>query len=507
MNVPFFRYEYDPAALAAMDECLRSGWLTTGPKTKEFEQRFADAVRNDDDVYAVAVNSCTAALHLALEAVGVRRGEIVLVPTHTFAATAEVVRYFDAIPVFVDIDSDTMNISVEHLAYILDEIAGGRAVPGLDDTRRRVRAILPVHYGGQPCDLHAIHALAARHGCEVIEDAAHAFPAALSASDETGGRLDDQTIGRIDDQTMRRSDDQTIRRLDDQTIRRSDDWTIGRSDDQTIRRSDDQTIRRLDDQTVPSSPFPVPRSPFPVPSSPFPLPTPHSPLPTPHSPLPTRIGGGTSRVTCFSFYANKTITTGEGGMATTTDAALAERMRLMSLHGMNRDPWNRFAKTGTWDYQLVAPGFKYNLTDIASALGLTQLARAEEFRAARQRISEKYNEAFADLDTVEPLVWRHGHLHAHHLYVLKLRLDRLRITRAEFIEQMKARGIICSVHWRPLHMHPYYVETYGYHAEDFPQAAALWPRIVSLPLYPSMSDAEFDYVRDAVRGIVLQSQQ
>ncbi len=467
MNIPFFRYEYDPAALAAIDECLRSGWLTTGPKTKLFEQRFADAVRNDDDVYAVAVNSCTAALHLALEAVGVRRGEIVLVPTHTFAATAEVVRYFDAIPVFVDIDSDTMNISVEHLAYILDEIAGGRAVPGLDDTRRRVRAILPVHYGGQPCDLHAIHALAARHGCEVIEDAAHAFPAALSASHETIGRLNDQTM----------------------------------------RRSDDQTIRRLDDQTVPRSPFPVPRSDSPLPTPDSPLPTPHTPLPTPHSPLPTRIGGGTSRVTCFSFYANKTITTGEGGMATTTDAALAERMRLMSLHGMNRDPWNRFAKTGTWDYQLVAPGFKYNLTDIAAALGLTQLVRAEEFRSARQRISEKYNEAFADLDTVEPLVWRYGHLHAHHLYVLKLRLDRLRITRAEFIEQMKARGIICSVHWRPLHMHPYYVETYGYHAEDFPQAAALWPRIVSLPLYPSMSDAEFDYVRDAVRGIVLQSQQ
>ena len=189
-------------------------------------------------------------------------------------------------------------------------------------------------------------------------------------------------------------------------------------------------------------------------------------------------------------------------MATTTDAELAARMRLMSLHGMNRDPWNRFAKTGTWDYQLVAPGYKYNLTDIASALGISQLAQAEQFRTARMRLSAKYDDAFADTEVVEPLQVLDGIRHSHHLYVIQLRLDLLAIDRAQFIEEMKARGIVCSVHWRPLHMHPYYADTYGYRAEDFPAAASVWPRIVSLPLYPSMTDEEQEHVVRAVMEIV-----
>ena len=435
MNVPFFRYEFDPAALAGVEECLRSGWLTTGPKTKEFERLFAEAVRNEDDVHAVAVNSCTAALHLALEAVGLQRGEIVIVPTLTFAATAEVVRYFDAIPVFVDCDPHTLNLSIPHLEHTLAALASGARVPGLADTQRRVRAIIPVHYGGQPCDLAAVTRLAARHGCEVIEDAAHAFPAGIVAHNAV---------------------------------------TRGRGDTETPRLRSGQAPELL----------------------------PSSLLPPPYSPLPTRIGGGTSRVSCFSFYANKTITTGEGGMATTTDAELAARMRLMSLHGMNRDPWNRFAKTGTWDYQLVAPGYKYNLTDIASALGISQLAQAEQFRTARMRLSATYDTAFADMEAVEPLQVLDGIQHSHHLYVIQLRLDLLAIDRAQFIEEMKTRGIICSVHWRPLHMHPYYADTYGYHAEDFPAAASVWPRIVSLPLYPSMTDEEQEHVVRAVKEIV-----
>jgi perosamine synthetase len=405
MTVPFFRFEFDPDALAGMEECLRSGWLTTGPKTKEFERRFAEAVGNGGEVHAVAVNSCTAALHLALEAVGLRPGELVAVPTMTFAATAEVVRYFDAVPVFVDCEPDTLNISVPHLEQVLDDIAQGRPLPGVDTAGRRVRAVVAVHYGGQPCELDAVLALARRHGCEVIEDAAHAFPAGWIGGD------------------------------------------VG----------DGDGVRR--------------------------------------------IGGGTSRVSCFSFYANKTITTGEGGMATTTDAALAERMRLMSLHGMNRDPWNRYAKSGTWDYQLVAPGYKYNMTDVAAALGLSQLARAEQFRAVRERVAARYDEVFRGLDAVDTPARRPGLLHAHHLYVLQLRLERLAIDRARFIEEMKSRGIVCSVHWRPLHMHPYYAERYGYAPGDFPAAAAAWERIASLPLYPSMTADEIAEVTGAVHDI------
>ncbi|MDH7515015.1 MAG: DegT/DnrJ/EryC1/StrS family aminotransferase [Bacteroidota bacterium] len=401
MNVPFFRYEFDPEALAAIEECLRSGWLTTGPKTKEFEKRFAEAVSNGETIHAVAVNSCTAALHLALEAVGVKRGDLVVVPTMTFAATAEVVRYFDAIPVFVDADPVTLSLSTLHLEEVMKTIADGGKVPGPVTRGRRLRAVIPVHYGGRPCDLGKVNVLAARYGCDVIEDAAHAFPAAFSEN----GSL-------------------------------------------------------------------------------------------------KKIGGGTSRITCFSFYANKTITTGEGGMATTTEPLLAERMRLMSLHGMDRDPWNRYAKSGTWDYRLVAPGFKYNLTDIASAIGLSQLEKAERFRAARQAIAERYDRFFADLEEIETPPRSDDVVDAHHLYVIKLRPAAMAIDRARFIEEMRARGVVCSVHWRPLHMHPYYVETYGYAPGDYPQAAAAWERIVSLPLFPSMTEEEIEVVITAVQEVV-----
>ncbi len=402
MQVPFFRFAHDPVALAGIEECLRSGWLTTGGKVREFERRFAETLGGDRDLHAVALNSCTAALHLALEAIGLQRGEVVLVPTMTFAATAEVVRYFDATPVFVDTEPDTLNMSVASLRETLQRLQVGLPLPGLGVITGKVRAIIPVHYAGQPCDLASVHDVAAEYGIDVIEDAAHAFPAG---------------------------------------------WVIG-----------DSSIRY--------------------------------------------VGNGTSRVICFSFYANKTITTGEGGMAVTRDATLAERMRLMSLHGMNRDAWKRFEASGTWDYQLVAPGFKYNMTDIAAALGLSQLAQAEQFRSARARICERYDRAFAALDAVEPLVRREGLLHSHHLYVIRLRLELLDIDRAAFIEQLKERGVLCSVHWRPLHMHPYYVETFGYASEDYPVAACVWPRIISLPLFPSMTEEEVDHVIQSVTDVV-----
>lgn len=401
MQVPFFRFAHDPVALEGIEECLRSGWLTTGGKVREFEKLFVEALGGAGELHAVALNSCTAALHLALEAIGLQRGEVVLVPTMTFAATAEVVRYFDATPVFVDTEPDTLNMSVASLRETLQRLQAGLPLPGLGVVTGTLRAIIPVHYAGQPCDLAGVHDVAAENGIDVIEDAAHAFPAG---------------------------------------------WVNG-----------DGSVRY--------------------------------------------VGNGTSRISCFSFYANKTITTGEGGMAVTRDAALAERMRLMSLHGMNRDAWKRFEASGTWDYQLVAPGFKYNMNDIAAALGLSQLAQAEQFRSARASICARYDEAFAPLDAVEPLVLREGLLHSHHLYVIRLRPELLDIDRAAFIEQLKERGVLCSVHWRPLHMHPYYVETYGYGSEDYPVAASVWPRIISLPLFPSMTEEEVDHVIQSVTDV------
>ncbi|MFZ1728679.1 MAG: DegT/DnrJ/EryC1/StrS family aminotransferase [Bacteroidota bacterium] len=415
--VPFFRFDSDPDALSGIEESLRSGWLTTGPKTKQFETEFARALGNEN-LHAIALNSCTAALHLSLEAIGLSRGDRVIVPTMTFAATAEVVRYFDAVPVMCDVDSGTMCISPVTLRNSF--VKGER-----EKVKGRIAAVIPVHYGGQPCDMHGITEVAHEFGAEVIEDAAHAFPAGWMREEGTGKRE-------------------------------------GQSDE-----SGDGD----------------------------------SPLSALGSSL-KMVGNNTSRITCFSFYANKTITTGEGGMAVTADAELAARMRLMSLHGMNRDAWKRFSADGSWDYQIVAPGFKYNMTDIAAALGLSQLKRAEEFRLKRAAIVERYNDAFRDIDEIELLQRLPDVLHSEHLYVIKLRLDQLSFDRAEFIERMKAKGVMCSVHWRPLHMHPYYVETYGYRPEDFPVAAELWERIVSLPVFPGMREEEIEYVVATVLEVV-----
>ncbi|MAT39620.1 MAG: UDP-4-amino-4,6-dideoxy-N-acetyl-beta-L-altrosamine transaminase [Ectothiorhodospiraceae bacterium] len=404
MHVPFFRFEFDPGALAGIEECLRSGWLTTGPKTKEFEKQFADYLQYDGELHAVALNSCTAALHLALEAIGIGRGDVVVVPTLTFAATAEVVRYFDATPVFVDTDPDTFNLDLDHLEEVLTTLRDGKPIPQLGTDYGEVKAIIPVHYAGQPCDMVRIHRFAERFGVQVIEDAAHAFPAGWKNGDSV-----------------------------------------------------------------------------------------------------KYVGAGSSRVACFSFYANKTITTSEGGMAVTTDEELADRMRLMALHGMNRDAWKRFTASGSWDYQLVAPGYKYNMTDIASSIGLSQLTRAEEFRTSRKAISEAYNAAFEPCDQIDTLTWGDGLLHSHHLYIIKLKLESLRVNRAEFVDILKEHGIMCSVHWRPLHMHPYYKETYGYQAEDYPVAGCEWERIVSLPLFPSMQLAETQYVIDTVLRVAKEN--
>ena len=363
--------------IAAVVETLKSGWLTTGTKTKRFEEEFA---RYLGSRHAVAVNSCTAALHLALEAVGVGEGDEVIVPTMTFTATAEVVLYLKAKPVLVDCLPCTLNI---------DPAGIERAITA------RTKAIIPVHFGGQPCDMEAIMKIARRHRIYVIEDAAHALPAKYH------GRM----IGTIGD------------------------------------------------------------------------------------------------ITCFSFYATKTITTGEGGMATTDNPDWAARMRMMSLHGISHDAWKRYAKEGSWYYEVLSPGFKYNLTDVAAAIGLEQLKKCEMFAAARKNIAAAYNERFRTMPEIQVPTCGADLDHAWHLYVIRLKLDRVKIGRDQFIECLKDRRIGTSVHFIPLHLHPYYRESFGYLPTDFPNATEAYNRIVSLPVYPGMTEANVEYVIQAVKDV------
>ena len=398
-SVPFFRPALTEDEIAEVVACLRSGWLTTGPRTRQFETEFAAAVGAR---HAVAVTSCTAALHLAVEALGLRSGQAVLVPTMTFAATAEVVRYQGAVPILVDCDPETLNMDLAAAERALADHKAGRTP--LDPTLEVV-GIMPVHLGGLMLDMDAVRSFAARHGLWIVEDAAHALPAAYRSGPEAAWR---------------------------------------------------------------------------------------------------RCGEGTADVTCYSFYANKTITTGEGGMAVTDDEPLAARMRSMSLHGLSQDAWKRFSG-GPWDYRIVAPGYKYNLTDIASSIGIHQLRRAEELRRRRQDLAGRYHEAFADLTAVELPPDSSDRLHSWHLFPLRLRLEQLTIDRNAFIESLKARGIGTSVHWRPLHLHPYYETTFGWRPENLPVASEVWQRLVSLPLSPALTDAEVDRVVDAVRDVCAES--
>jgi dTDP-4-amino-4,6-dideoxygalactose transaminase len=396
--VPFFRPAITEAEIDSVVTCLRSGWLTTGPRTKEFEAKFAEYLGVK---HAIALNSCTAALHLALDAIGVSRGDLVIVPTMTFAATAEVVRYFDAIPVFVDCEAQTLCMDPDALAATLEALAAQRPVAGLNPPFGGVKAIVPVHYGGQMVDVTRIRALARQHGIPVIEDAAHTLPAYFRSS-------------------------------------AAEPW-----------------------QSV----------------------------------------GTTADISCFSFYANKCITTGEGGMAVTNDDAWAARMRTMSLHGMSRDAWKRFMGGGAWYYEIVAAGFKYNLTDVAASLGIVQLSRAQALWAERASVAAQYIEGLRDVEAIELPIELPNRRHAWHLFAIRLKLDRLKIDRATFIERMHAHGVAASVHWLPLHMQPYYRETYGYQPEQFTVAARVWPRLVSLPIFPGITPGEIEQVVDVVRRV------
>ena len=397
-EVPFYRPLLESAEVDEVVAVLRSGWLTTGPRVKQFEEEFALAVGAP---HAVALNSCTAALHLAVHALGVRPGEGVLVPTMTFAATAEVVRYEGGIPVLIDCDPVTLNMDLGHAERTLTALAAGEAVANLP-RGLRVVGMMPVHVGGLMMDVGEITAFAARHGLWVVEDAAHAFPAA-----------------------WRRS--------------AGSDWQY--------------------------------------------------------------CGQQTSAVTCFSFYANKTITTGEGGMATTSDGELAARLRLLSLHGLSNDAWGRYSGKGSWDYRILTPGYKYNMTDVAAAIGIHQLARAEEMRRTRETIALEYLHRLAEIEEVELPPVSAARLHAWHLFPIKLRLDALTIDRDQFLQEMRHEGVSCSVHWRPLHLHPYYQDTLDWTADSLPVASAQWVRLVSLPLFSAMRRDEIDAVVATVRTV------
>lgn len=362
---------------------IKSGWLTTGPKTKRFEQDFSEFVGAK---YALAVNSATAGLHLGLEALGVGPGDKVITTVHTFTATAEVIRYLGADPVFVDIEGDSFNIDCDVIEQALIE-------------HPEVKVILPVHYAGQAANMTRIMALSKQYNVKVMEDAAHAVPSTHNG----------QMIGSFGD------------------------------------------------------------------------------------------------ITVYSFYANKTITTGEGGMVVTNHDAYAKRIGCMRLHGISKDVFDRFTSTKpSWHYEVVAPGFKYNMTDIAASLGIHQLKKAWALQERRKSIALKYNSAFSDLPVSTPLIVNESDVHSWHLYVLQLNIDELDINRDRFIEILAEQGIGASVHYIPLHFHPYWQETYKLNEDDFPKSSEAFKRIVSLPNYPKMTDEQVEKVIRVVRAVIME---
>jgi dTDP-4-amino-4,6-dideoxygalactose transaminase len=381
--LPFAMPDIGEAEIESVVDTLRSGWITTGPKVRRFEEDFAEYVGCQ---HAVAVNSATAALHLALGAVGIQEGDEVLVPTMTFAATAEVVLYFKAKPVLVDCQQDTFNIDSNQIEKSITA---------------KTKAIIPVHIAGQACDMDRILEIASHDNLRVIEDAAHALPS----------RFQDKMIGTVGD------------------------------------------------------------------------------------------------ITCFSFYATKTITTGEGGMATTESLEWADRMRIMGLHGISKDAWKRYTAEGSWYYEILYPGFKYNLTDIAAAIGLEQLKKCTHFWEVRQRYAALYNEGFQDVPAIITPYVAPNIQHAWHLYIIQLDLEQLRIGRNEFIALLKQENIGTSVHFIPIHLHPYYRNTFKYRPEDFPTASAVFERIISLPIYPRMTEADVQRVIDTVGKIARQNRR
>ncbi len=361
-------------------DTLKSGWLTTGKKTVAFESQFAEYVNASN---ALAVNSATSGLHLALEAIGIGPGDAVITTPYTFTATAEVIRYLGADPILVDIDPQTFNIDPD---LIRKEIV----------KHDNVKAIMPVHFAGQACEMDEILDIAKEFDLKVVEDAAHALPTTYKG----------------------------------------------------------------------------------------------------------KIVGSISDITVYSFYVTKTIATGEGGMVTTENKDYLSRMKTMRLHGINRDVFDRYTSDKpSWFYEVVEPGYKYNMTDVAASIGIHQLKKACAFQVRRAWIAEQYNKAFVDLPMATPFVKRPEDTHAWHLYVLQLDLDSISVNRDKFIELMVEQGIGTSVHFIPLHIQPYWRDKYNYQENDFPIALDVFSRAVSLPVYPKMTDEDVFRVIEAVRTV------
>jgi dTDP-4-amino-4,6-dideoxygalactose transaminase len=382
LAIPFHRPSITETERAAAIAVLDSGWLTTGERTLEFETEIAAATGAAE---AVAVNSATAALHLALEALGVGPASEVIVPTYTFAACGEVVRYLGGRPRLIDVDSETLNVTPDLVEAAISPTT---------------KVVIVVHFGGLMADVEGIVEVASRHGVAVVEDAAHAFPARRSG----------RTAG-----------------------------TVG-------------------------------------------------------------IAGA------LSFYATKTITTGEGGMLITGSRQIADRARMMRLHGISQDAWKRYTAAGSWYYEIEEAGYKYNLTDLAAAIGLAQLARAEEMRSERERVARTYRRALSAGPIAEaidlPLAAPDGDVHAWHLFPIRLRGGHS-ARRADIIDRMRSDGIGTSVHFIPLHLHPYYRRTYGYKAEDLPVATREYEREISLPIYPDLTASEIERVVASLERAVL----
>jgi dTDP-4-amino-4,6-dideoxygalactose transaminase len=377
MQIPFHKPYITDDEINEVVDSLKSGWLTMGPKTVRFEEEFGNYTGAK---HSIAVNSCTAALHLALKAINLKAGDEVIIPSMTFTATGEVVCYFDAKPVLVDVERETHNID---LSAIEKAVTSG------------TRAIIPVHFAGQPCDMEEIMRIAEKYHLNVIEDAAHSLPASYR----------NMKIGTIGD------------------------------------------------------------------------------------------------ITCFSFYATKTLATGEGGMVSTGDDEWAERIKILRLHGISKDAWKRYSSEGSWYYEVIEAGYKYNMTDIQAALGLAQLRKLEQMLEMRKKIAQRYSQAFKTFAAIEIPTIKPDRESAWHLYVIKLNPGALTIDRNRFITELKEKGVGASVHFVPLHRHPFYRDTFGYNAEDFPISEWLYERTVSLPIYPGMTDRDLDFVIESVSDV------
>lgn len=375
--IPFHRPFVTDDELNEVCETIRSGWWTTGPKAKKFESEFNSYIGSK---FSIAANSWTAAAHLALEAIGLRSGDEVIIPAMTFTATAEIICYFNAKPVIVDVLPDTLNIDTNKLEEAITS---------------RTKAIIPVHYGGQPCDMDEIIEIAKKYNLIILEDAAHAIPSSYKG----------KRIGTISD------------------------------------------------------------------------------------------------ITCFSFYATKSLATGEGGMICTENEEIAKRSSIMRLHGINSDAWKRYTAEGSWFYEVIAPGYKYNFTDIQAALGLAQLKKVDYLWRCRNEISDFYNRNFNNNELIELVTIKNDRISSYHLYPILLKIENLTITRSQFIEELKKMGVGCSVHFIPLYLHPYYRDTFNLSPKCYPISQALYQQLITLPIWPGMSEIQLQRVVEGVNAL------